>query len=455
MLSLAQPALWLSSSSNNEAKMVLYAGLGFVFGIILFVRGFRLLQRKRLIMDTPNSHVRSAAIGLVELSGLAVGPNTITSPITMRPSFYYRTALWREVGSGKNRHWELAVDERFHVPFFLKDETGMVLVNPHGAEMDIHCDFSGSYSTSMFSGDKMPPRVVEFATANGVSLTSPLKVEEYCVKPRNALYILGTLATNPGLTCAPTPVPTIRPSSNVSGAGGGAVPGLASSLMSLANLNVNLSVSRQKPVPTFAPARPSTGEVKLTDFDRIMAERRAGQPAAPAEKLTDLDRKIAAHHAAEQAAAAKAQVQAEEPRAGSALPLPAVAALAALDPAAAAAAATVSGSSLPKVVAQSVGAAAAAQPAPQAPPAARPGNNVPKPVPGLGNFAVDSQEEAFPEKSPTVICKGEHNPAFYISWRSQKEVVSELSTRSTLFIFGGPALSAACLWYLLWHFKAL
>ena len=117
MLLLAQLALWLSSS--DEGKTVFYACVGFVIGILLFVRGFRMLQRKRLILDTPTAHVRSAAIGLVELNGLAVGPHTITSPITNRPSFYYRTALWREVGSGKNRHWELAVDERFAPWLFL------------------------------------------------------------------------------------------------------------------------------------------------------------------------------------------------------------------------------------------------------------------------------------------------------------------------------------------------
>lgn len=436
MLPLAEPALWLSSSSNNDAKMVVYATIGFFFGIILFVRGFRLLQRKRLILDTPTAHIRSAAIGLVEVNGLAVGPNTLTSPITMRPCYYYRTALWREVGSGKNRHWELAVDERFHVPFYLKDETGMVLVNPHGAEMDIHCDYSGSYSTSMFNGDKVAPRVSEFAIANGIALTSPLKVEEYCIKPRNALYVLGTLDTNPGLTCGATPIPTIRPAQNVSGAAGTGVPGVAGSLMNLGNFDLRSLL--QKPVPTFGPAT-------LTPADRKMAERRVGLPVDPGE-LTDLDRKIAAFHAKEEAhTAGDGNPPRRDPTDSRANPGVPVAALAAVNPAIAAALATVAGTSLPQAIPQGLGAAAAVQPA----------KDPPKPAPGSGAFAVDTQSEVFPEKSPTVLCKGEHNPAFFISWRSQKEVVSDLSTRSTLFIFGGPALSAVCLWYLLWYFKGL
>ena len=400
MLPLAQAALWLSSS--DEGKTVFYAAIGFVVGIFLFIRGFRILQRKRLILDTPTAHVRSAAIGLVELTGLAVGPNTITSPITMRPCFYYRTAVWKEVGSGKNRHWEQKVDERFHVPFFLEDQTGMVLVNPHGAEMDIHCDFKAEYNRSMFSSANVPPRVAEFAGRNGVALDDNVRVEEYCLKPRNALYVLGTLATNPGLMPVPAPVPTLGPSADVSKLDWGS--GLTSSLLNMANLRINVNVS--KPVPTFAPP----GPVKLTDLDRKLAERRAAEQQA--------------------AAAQKAKTDFVDPR------LPSVAVLAAANPAAAAALATVAGTSLPQAVTQSAS-AAAAQPAKEAP----------QPVP--------AEEVVFPEKCPTVLCKGEHNPAFYISWRSQKEIVSELTTGSTLFIFGGPVLSALCLWYLLAYFHAL
>jgi len=413
MLPLAHAALWLSSSSSDDGKTVLYALIGFIIGIALFVRGFRVLQRKRLILDTPTAHVRSAAIGLVELNGLAIGPHTITSPITLRPSFYYRTALWHEVGSGKNKRWELAVDERFHVPFYLKDETGMVLVNPQGAEMDIHCDFSGTYHHSMFSGDQVPPRVAEFAGRNGVSLTHPLKVEEYCLKPRNALYVLGTLATNPGLVPCPTPVPTLQPSADISRFNmGGGRAGLAASLLSLANLKINVSVNRS--MPTFAPAAP----VPLTELDRKMAARRAAQPPPPAHP-------------------AKISHDPADPRARSA-----AAALAAVDPVAAAAVATVSGTSLPQVFAPGAVAAQTAK-------------DVPQPAPGSGRAAGAAPEDAFPENCPTVLCKGSNNPTFYISWRSQKEIVSDLSKRSALFIFGGPVLSALCLWYLLAYFHAM
>jgi hypothetical protein len=55
--------IWLLS------QPLLWAGLGIILGSYFFWRGFRLLQRKRLIMDTPRSAIRSAALGRVEVSG--------------------------------------------------------------------------------------------------------------------------------------------------------------------------------------------------------------------------------------------------------------------------------------------------------------------------------------------------------------------------------------------------
>ncbi len=398
-------ALWFSSSSD-DGKTVLYAFIGVFVGIGLFIRGFRVLQRKRLILDTPTSHVRSAAIGLVELNGLAVGPHTIVSPITQRPCFYYRTAVWKEVGSGKNRHWEQKIDERFHVPFFLQDETGMVLIDPNGAEMDIHCDFKAEYNRSMFTTMGVPPRVVEFAGRNGVTLDDNVRVEEYCLKPRNAMYILGTLATNAGLAPTALPVPTTSSLTLGKFDLGGGRAGLVRSVLSLANLNVQVNVTRTSPA-TLSPAQP----VKLTEIDRKMAERRAKEAAADESRQ---GASPAAAHPADRAQAA-------------------LAAIAAQNPALAATAATFLGTNLPTAF---TGAA-------------------PQPAKDPVEQGVAPAQDAYPEKCPTVICKGRNNPAFYISWRSQKDIVSDLSKRSALYIVGGPALTIACVVYLLGYFKAL
>jgi hypothetical protein len=176
-------------------------------GVYLFCRGFGMLQRKRLIMNTPASKIRSAAMGLVEVSGLATGPYTLCAPISGLPCYFYRSTAWQWKQQGKNGQWEKVADESMHVPFYLDDNTGRVLVNPQGADLDIHCDFRDEFSETLFSVNReISGNVVSFLLRNGVPTGRKLKVEEYCIKPKNALFILGTLATNSGLAVKPEPV---------------------------------------------------------------------------------------------------------------------------------------------------------------------------------------------------------------------------------------------------------
>ncbi len=53
-------------------------------GLYFFFLGFLLLARKRLLLTTPTSKIRSAALGLVEVNGMAAGPYTVAAPITGR-----------------------------------------------------------------------------------------------------------------------------------------------------------------------------------------------------------------------------------------------------------------------------------------------------------------------------------------------------------------------------------
>ncbi len=58
----------------------------------------------------------------------------------------------------------------------------------------------------------------------------------------------------------------------------------------------------------------------------------------------------------------------------------------------------------------------------------------------------------FDAHPPVVLMKGSHDPAFFISWRSQREIVQSLGWKSTAMIWGGPAVTLGCLYYLLAHF---
>jgi hypothetical protein len=197
----------LIEASVDSSELLVFCAIGFCAGVALFFYGFRLLQRRRLILDTPLSKIRSASMGVVEISGLAVGPYTMVAPITARACYYYRTLVWEWKQSGKNKQWVKIAGECMHVPFFVDDGTGQLLVDPSGADLDLHRDFREEFNGSFFSSaDIAPGNVNSFLARHGIVTSNKIKVEEYCIKPKNSLFILGTLAENTGLELTPTPV---------------------------------------------------------------------------------------------------------------------------------------------------------------------------------------------------------------------------------------------------------
>jgi hypothetical protein len=200
-------AILLIYRLSSASGLTIWGVLGMCLGIYLFIRGFRLLQQRRLILDTPFSKIRSASMGMVEVSGLAVGPYTVVAPITERSCYYYRTLVWEWKQSGKNKQWVKVAGECVHVPFFVDDNSGRVLVDPRGADLDLHCDFEGTYCDSFFTTQEAtPPNVLKFLANHGVVTNDKIKVEECCIKPKNSLFILGTLADNPGIEVSPQAV---------------------------------------------------------------------------------------------------------------------------------------------------------------------------------------------------------------------------------------------------------
>jgi hypothetical protein len=201
------PASFIIFRSSDASGLLVWSLIGFCAGITLFVYGFRLLQRRRLILDTPFSRIRSASLGMVEISGLATGPYTMLAPITGRPCYYFRTVVWEWKQHGKNKEWVKIAGECMHVPFFLDDNTGRMLIDPRGADLDLHRDFQQEFCDSFFTTkDPAPENVRTFLARHGVMTNNKIKVEEFCIKPKNALFTLGTVAENTGLEVTPQPI---------------------------------------------------------------------------------------------------------------------------------------------------------------------------------------------------------------------------------------------------------
>ena len=323
----------------NQLAIASLIGIG--AGLYFFVRGFRLLARKRLLLNTPTSKIRSASMGLVEISGLAAGPYTVPAPITGKACYLYRTTGWQKSESGKHNDWVKVAEETLHVPFFLDDGTGKLLVDPHEAELDLHRDFREEYDGSFFSTrDQVPMEIRKFLERNGVTPRRHIRIEEYAIKPKNALFIFGTLGENPGFTARPLENRTAQP----------------------------------------RPAEPAPEIVRLSNSVASSSTSEMTQQA-----------KIAA-------ALAKAGIQKPEAWTAAGVPYRSVAV-----------------QQTPQLTQVSVN--------------------------GHNQAGTPQDHADFDLTPPVLLRKGENNPAFLISWRSQHDFVRSLAWKSAAMVWGGAGLA--------------
>jgi hypothetical protein len=179
-------------------ELMLLSAVAIAGGLYFFLRGFRLLARKRLVLNTPASKIRSASLGLVEVSGRATGPYSLPAPITGSPCYLYRTIVWRQDEESKTHEWKKVAEESLHVFFFLDDGTGQLLVNPAAAELDLHCDFRQAYDQTWIP--RVPERATSFLDRHGITPGGDhFRIEEWTIRPNDTLYIIGTIAENPGV----------------------------------------------------------------------------------------------------------------------------------------------------------------------------------------------------------------------------------------------------------------
>jgi hypothetical protein len=384
--------------SSNGGGLIFWCLIGICAGIYLFTHGFILLQRRRLILDTPFSKIRSASMGMVELSGLAVGPYTMMAPITSMPCYYYRTLVWEWKQHGKNKAWVKVAGECLHLPFFLDDDTGRVPVDPRGAELDIHRDFQAEFCDSFFTTkDPAPGNVHSFLARHGIVTNNKIKVEEFCIKPKNALFILGTLAENSGLEITSKPIReevdlTFKRTWSLKMGEGFSFSTLA-------------TVGEQIEDPAFAMRLAAPTDTR----DRDMSV-----PDAPKPHIVQLSVSTSPTRAADMTQQQK--IAAALLRAG--ISNPAAWAVAGLN----------SGpgqvSADPSFVNQS-----ASSSSPSA--------------------STTTETGGFDPRPPVVLMKGTNNKTFLISWHSQQDVARSLRWKCAMMIWGGPAIALLSLYVLL------
>ena len=189
-------------NTQSEILFVLPATIGALFALGCLLLAFRSLWRQRLIDDLPTSKVRGVFIGLSELKGAAESETPLTSHLGETSCVQYRWSI--------EEHWSRIVTETYHdadghmhtrtrqesgwktvasgeksIPFYLKDDTGVIRIVPERAEIQgiTTFDKTCTRSDSLYFG-KGPEREVADSDHRR-------RFKETAIPLHASLYVLG------------------------------------------------------------------------------------------------------------------------------------------------------------------------------------------------------------------------------------------------------------------------
>jgi hypothetical protein len=180
-----------SNASQGIFFLIVILGISIAF----FITGIRARNTKRLIEGTPTSKIRSIAMGPVEIYG-EVEVNTkscLNSPFTNIDCVYYKFSIEEYKSRGKNSYWDIIDKGENKVPFYIKDDTGKVLIDLEDAELEIPA--KNIYNSSF--GVDPPKCVLDFLNKNNIAFegffgaNKKMRFTEYYMKDKDKLYVFG------------------------------------------------------------------------------------------------------------------------------------------------------------------------------------------------------------------------------------------------------------------------
>lgn len=184
---------------HQPDELLWYLVLGVVSGVGLFFYGFKLNREKRLIESIPTSAIRSLAVGLVEVAGTAQPDGQpLQAPFSETPCVFFSYKVQEQQGSGKNTRWETIAKGTSEEPFYIRDQTGAVLVVPFDAELIVADD--RTYRNNWLG--TLPPEAIAGLNRLGISTTTwlgskTIRCTEAFIQPGDTVYVLGTAQDNP------------------------------------------------------------------------------------------------------------------------------------------------------------------------------------------------------------------------------------------------------------------
>lgn len=131
---------------------------------LCFMKFFDSLEQSRIVTDTPQSKLRSAAQGFVRVQGI-VNPlfeeALLKSPLKQKQCCWYRYSIEQEITSyddkgNPKKEWQTIEEGHSTDLFSLKDDTGECVVFPVGADVVTAANetwYSGGFVTTIFSSN--------------------------------------------------------------------------------------------------------------------------------------------------------------------------------------------------------------------------------------------------------------------------------------------------------------
>ncbi len=171
-------------------------------GVCMLLIGLRQLANKQ--PDLPAlSRIAGIDPGDAVVGGSVTGPYTISAPISGKACYLYRTAVWQQEKS-QTEGWKKLAEETLHVPFFVDDQSGQLLVEPLGANLGIPIGLREEYSAASFYGaSTIPPALYAFLARHRITPINSILIEESCIEPNSDLFVSGTVMENPGIEVRP------------------------------------------------------------------------------------------------------------------------------------------------------------------------------------------------------------------------------------------------------------
>lgn len=173
-------------------------------GVVCLYMGIQRHSLYQKIKNTPTSKVRSAAVGFVELFGKAKCEKDTLSPLSKAKCVFWQVTGEYYYQTRKSSGWRQFYKAESGIPFYLEDNTGKMLVDPAGGQVEISHDFQvkghmkGLNLFGLELRKKMSDKILDWIKSDPKIKSKfehhsgrKLRITEYYIAEGDPLYVIG------------------------------------------------------------------------------------------------------------------------------------------------------------------------------------------------------------------------------------------------------------------------